>query len=410
MTDVPPPDSPKPPRGRPRRPKGYEDEAVLSEEEVARRVDVRGGGTPRGPIERAPVRAPRTPPRRPEKTGARDSLLLIGLVIVGLVAVRLFLPDGPLTASATATPGGSQAAVTTASPQATQVGAPTGGLITLPPTAFVPTASPAAITEPPITPAPIPTPTLRPGQTPAPTPKPTPKPTTGPTPPGTAHVTVVINVINGNGGSAAASAWSVDATSAGTATPSSFSGSASGTSVAISAGVAYSIASSGPDGYAKSVSANCSSTTGGLPLANQTETCTIVVNDIAPKITVFTEVDNTGGGTLSPSDITVSVSGTHVAPSTSFAGSSAGIAVTIDAGTSYAITMSSAPTDYDKSGASAGCDGSSLALGATATCTITYTYDPPPPPPTESPAAPGLLLPLLALPWRPRRWRSIRAA
>jgi hypothetical protein len=98
VTDVPPPESPKPPRGRPRRPKGYDDEAVLSEEEVARRVDVRGGGTPRAPIERAPVRAPRTP-RRPERTGARDSLLLIGLVIVGLVAVRLFLPDGPLTAA-----------------------------------------------------------------------------------------------------------------------------------------------------------------------------------------------------------------------------------------------------------------------------------------------------------------------
>jgi hypothetical protein len=289
--------------------------------------------------------------------------------------------------------------------------APTGGLITLEPTPFVPTASPGEVTAVPITAPPGPTPTLRPGQTPAPTPKPTktPAPSTGPTPPGTAHITVVVNVINGDGGTAAASSWTVTVTSAGTATPGSFSGSAAGTSVAISAGVAYTVSSSGPAGYAKSVSASCASSTGGLPVANQTETCTIVVNDIAPKINVFTIVDNTGGGTLSPSDITVSVTGTHVRPSTSFAGSSSGIGVTIDANTSYAITMSSAPTDYDKSGASAGCDGSGLALGDTTTCTITYTYNPPPPPPTDTPA-PGLLLPILALPWRPQRWRSNRAA
>lgn len=413
MTDVPPPDSPKPPRGRPRRPKGYDDEAVLSEEEVQRRVDVRGGAAPRAPIERAPVRDRRPPVRPQQRTGARDSLLLIGLVIVGLVAVRLFLPDGPLTASATATPGGTQAAVVTTVPSIAPsiVAAPTGGVITLPPTAFVPTPSPAPITEPPITAAPLPTPTLKPGQTPAPTPRPTrtPAASTGPTPPGTAHLTVVVNVINGDGGSSVASAWTISVTSAGTATPSSFSGSASGTSVTLSAGVSYSVTSSGPSGYAKSVSSNCASSTGGLPVANATETCTIVVNDIAPKITVFTIVDNTGGGTLSPSDITVSVSGTHVRPSTSFAGSSAGIGVTIDANTAYAITMSSAPTDYDKSGASAGCDGS-LGLGDTATCTITYTYDPPPPPPTDEPS-PGLLLPILALSWPSRRtWRSNRAA
>ena len=414
MTDVPPPESPKPPRGRPRRQKGFDDEAVLSDEEVARRVDVRGGAGPRAPIERAAVRAPRTPARRPERTGARDSLLLIGLVIVGLVAVRLFLPDGPLTASATQSPGASQAAVVTTGPSTAATPGPTGGLITLPPTPFVPTATPAELTAPPITPAPTvaaPTPTLKPGQTPVPTPKPTKTPTvtSGPTPPGTSRLYVVVNVINGDGGTAGPGAWMITVSSAGTATPASFSGvSGTGTLVTLSAGVSYSVSSSGPSGYAKSVSANCSSQDGGLPVANQTETCTIVVNDIAPKVTVYTIVD--GGGPLAPSDITVSVSGTNVRPSTSFSGTSAGQGVTFFANTPYAITMSAAPTDYDKSSPSSGCDGGGLAIGATATCTITYTYNPPAP--TDTPGT-GLVLPFVLFLGLPRRrsaaWRSNRA-
>lgn len=408
MTDVPPPESPKPPRDRPRRPKGLEDLPELSEEEVARRVDVRGGVGPRAPIDRAPVRERRPAVRQPQRTGARDGLLLVVLVIVGLVAVRLFLPDGPLTASATATSDATQAAVEGTAAPATPPSAPTGGLGTLPPTTAEPAGTPGPITEPPVTAAPTPTPTLRPGQTPAPTPKrtKTPTPTTGPTPPGTANLTVVVSVINGDGGTAGASAWSIAVTSDGTASPGSFAGSATGTSVTISAGVEYSVASTGPDGYAKSVSANCASSTGGLPVANQTETCTIVVNDIAPRITVFTIVDNTGGGTLAPSDITVTVTGTHVRPGTSFAGSSIGVIVTIDAGTSFSITQSGAGSDYANSGPSGTCSGSGLERGASTTCTVTYTYIPPAPTDT-SPG--GLLLPLLALPLRTRRWRSNRA-
>lgn len=409
MTDGPPPDAQRPPRGRPRRQAGFDDEALLSPEEVARRVDVRGGAAPRAPVERAPVRDRRKPARRPERTGARDSLLLVGLVIVGLVAVRLFLPDGPLTASATANPSGSQAAVATSTPAPTTLVSQTGGLITLPPTAFVPTASPGPITAPPITEPPRPTPTLKPGQTPAPTPRPTKTPTitAGPTPQATAQLTVIMAVINGDGGTTTPSSWTVTATSAGTATPGSFPGS-SGTLVTLSAGASYTVTASGPSGYAMSSSANCSSANGGLPVAGASETCTIVVNDIAPRITVYTVVDNTGGGTLAPAAFTVSVSGTHVRPSTSFAGSSAGVPVTVDANTAFTITQSGGSGEYDGSAPSGTCsDGNGLALGSTATCTVTFTYIPPEP--TDSPAT-GLLLPLLAMPlrWRPR-WPTNRA-
>jgi len=402
VTDIPPPDSPKPPRGRPRRPKGFDDVPELSDEEVARRVDVRGGGAPRAPIERAPVRDRRPPPVRQERTVARDSLLLIGLVVVGLVAVRLFLPDGPLTATATASPGGSQAAIVTTEPTSASTAAPTGGLITLPPpppTELGPTPSPA-----PPTATPKPTPTLKPGQTPKPTPKPTKTPTA--TPVGTAVLKVTVSVITGDGGTAGPSDWTITVTSAGTATPGSFAGSTVATSVTISAGVTYSVSASGPSGYAKSSSSDCSSGTGGLPVAGQTETCSIVLNDIAPRVTVYTIVDNTGGGTAVPSDVTVTVTGTDVIPSSPFPGSAAGIGVTFDAGTSYTISQSSLGADYTKSSPSAGCSGSGLALGATASCTVTYTYNVQP---TPTAPASTLLLPLLALPLRPRTWRSNRA-
>jgi outer membrane biosynthesis protein TonB len=407
VTDVPPPESPKPPRGRPRRPRGYDDEALLSEEEVARRVDVRGGGAPRGPIERAPVRAPRTPARRPERTGARDSLLLIGLVIVGLVAVRLFLPEGPLTANATATPGGTQAAVVTTVPTAGPVVVPpTGVLITLPPTPFVPTASPGQITEPPITPVPVPTPTLKPGQTPAPTPRPTrtPTPTTGPTPPGTATISVTFLVIKDDGGSAVAGDWTVNATSGGTATPSSFPGSGSATVVTVTAGQSYNIApGAGPSGYSTTRSSGCSSTTAGNPSAGTSRTCQISKNDIKPTLTVYTIVD---GGSQSPSDWTVTVTGTDVVPS-SFSGSSGGVEVALNAGSFFSVDQTNgSATDYT-GGSSGTCSGDSLSVGANVTCTFTFTYVPPPTPvgvlPVVLPVAPLLFL-------VPRRWRSTRAA
>ena len=414
MTDVPPPESPKPPRGRPRRPKGYDDEAVLSEEEVARRVDVRGGGTPRAPIERAPVRAPRTPPRRPQRTGARDSLLLIGLVIVGLVAVRLFLPDGPLTASATSSPQGTQAAVASIPPTATLTTTPTGGLITLPPTAFVPTPTPGPVTEPPATQPPAPTPTLRPGQTPAPTPKPTktPAPTKTP-PPGSPTMLVTLTVVNDNGGTATASDWTIFTNQPGS-NPASFTSSSSGTTVTMLAGTPYQISENAKtaegDGYTAVRSAHCGTGTGGLLSAGQSVTCTIVMNDRPVRLRVVTVVN---GGSQSPSDWSVSVDGPALSPS-SFNGSSSGVTVTADAHSSFDVSMTnSTATDYDlnKTGT---CTSSGLAPGATPTCTFTYTYNPPPPPPTDTPPPgplAGLVVPLLWLPsrWIPRRWRSTQA-
>ena len=413
MTDVPPPDSPTPPRGRPRRPKGYDDEAVLSEEEVARRVDVRGGGAPRGPIERAPVRDRRTPVRRPERTGARDSLLLIGLVIVGLVAVRLFLPDGPLTASATATPGGSQAAVATIAPSVTQPGAPTGAVITLPPTPFVPTASPGPITAPPVTPVPTPTPTLKPGQTPVPTPRPTrtPTPTVAPTPthtpaPGTATVVVKMQVVNDDGGDAVASDWTMKITGeVGSSSPNNFPGSESGTSVTIVAGKGYLVTDNNVvGGYgAPSASSDCSRLAGSGGLSSgQTVTCTITRTDLRAHVNVTIAIV----GATPPDAPTLSVSGANASP-TSVSGEGT-TSVALDSNASWSVSYDSGASGYSME-TSGNCGNSGLNEGQTVGCTFTFT-EPAPPAPARAPLAALPFLPLLvSRRWIGRRWRMIRA-
>jgi hypothetical protein len=417
VTDVPPPDeSPKskPPRARPRRQKDIVDEAILSDEEVARRVAVQEGGTPRAPIQRAPIRERQPLARRPERTGARDSLLLIGLVIVGLVAVRLFLPDGPLTASATATPGGTQAAVATTTPGA-PTAAPTGGLITLPPGEVVPTDTPAPITEPPVTPEPtvaVPTPTLKPGQTPRPTPKPTPTPThtptptptTGPTPPGTATVRVVMHVVNDDGGDNVASDWHLKLTGEiGTASPNNFPGvdSPGYTAVTIPAGKGYLVTDDlAVSGYAlTNPDPDCrrDAGSGGLA-AGQVVTCTITRNDQRAHVSVTINVVGTD-----PGDIVLGINGANSSP-TSITSSTS---VALDSNASWSVSHDAGASGYDV-GTSGTCSSSGLNEGQTVSCT--YTFTEPPPAPARAPSA---LLPFVPLLWprrrTTRRWRSTLA-
>src|SRR5215207_5641806 len=167
-----------------RKPEGYSEEAILSEEEVERRINVEGGG---GQLQPPPAehafrdRQP-TPPvvgRRDGRAG-RDAILLVGLIVVGIIAVGILLPDGPLTSSTTAPPSALGTSAAVAPSPSTVEPVQTGGLITLPPlpsTAATPvpaTQAPAVATA-----APGPTRTPRPAATPRPTPTPriTPKPT-----------------------------------------------------------------------------------------------------------------------------------------------------------------------------------------------------------------------------------------
>ncbi|HEX3264170.1 MAG TPA: hypothetical protein VHR16_00760 [Candidatus Limnocylindrales bacterium] len=403
----------------PSQPKGYSEDAVLSDEEVRRRVDVVGGGTPQAPpvAQRLRDRRPTPAATRPTRTMARDAILLLGLALIGLIAIIVLLPDGPLsartsTSPATPTEGATLGAVlSTAGASTTPVG--TGGLITLPPSTEGPvqTGVPGTAGQP--TSPPRPTPTLGPGATPrsTPTPIPTPtprvsaKPTASPTIPPTGSLLVQVTVLNGDGGTASAGDWLITVSSSAPASPGSFPGSAAGTSVTLKTGSTYAVTATGPSGYLKSTSADCSSAAGGKVVGGASETCTILLNDRKPTITVFTIVDNSAGGTLTPGDITVTVTGTDVTPSATFSGTSSGHAVHVRAGTSYSIDQSGPTTDYTASSVTPECAGSGLSLGDSVTCTVTFTYVAPPPSPASTAGAALLAtLALLAPALRGRRW------
>src|SRR5439155_1062033 len=98
---------------------------------------------------------------------------------------------------------------------------------------------------------------------------------------------VIKTVINDNGGTATASAFTMSVTGS-SPSPASFPGAASpGTTVGVNAG-SYSVSETGPSGYASSASANC---TGTLSVGDE-KTCTITNDDIQPKLIVIKHVIN----------------------------------------------------------------------------------------------------------------------
>lgn len=345
------------------RPKGFEDVPELSPEEVERRVDVRGGGSPPvpPPAER-PVRDLR-PRRGPDRTRVRDLLVVAGLVVVGLVTVRLVLPEGPLTVGETDAPNGSAAAIHSLAPS-TLGPIRTPSLVTLAP-------SPAA--------------------------------------PNRATVIVIMHVINNSGGSATASDWKmVLIGEIGTSIPNSFPGSEAGTAVSVPAGKGYRVVDDASQpGYAGRLSsAGCLQPEGGGGLAaGTTVTCTITRND-RPRVRVITDVI---GGAATADEVTVTVDGANASPST-FPGSEAGVVVVVGFDLTYSVTQSDL-AGYAKSSSGA-CEGSLGVDAPVAECTFTFDDDTPPRTGAAAPAAPlAWLVPLwgaAGLGGR-RRWMALRS-
>jgi hypothetical protein len=92
---------------------------------------------------------------------------------------------------------------------------------------------------------------------------------------------VIKHVINDNGGTALASAFTMNVT-ANTPSDDSFPGvEAPGTGITLNAG-AYTVSESGPSGYAASFSADCT----GTAVIGVTKTCTVTNNDISPILTI----------------------------------------------------------------------------------------------------------------------------
>src|SRR5204862_446728 len=117
---------------------------------------------------------------------------------------------------------------------------------------------------------------------------------------------IVINhVINDNGGTATAAGFTMSVTGS-SPSPASFPGAeSSGTTVALNAG-SYSVSASSVTGYAQtSASTDCS----GTIAAGETRTCTIVNDDVQPKLIVPHPALYHSGGTATAAGFTMSVTG-----------------------------------------------------------------------------------------------------
>src|SRR5215212_3809670 len=195
---------------------------------------------------------------------------------------------------------------------------------------------------------------------------------------------VMKQVINKGGGDKKPSDFTITV-SGNNPTPSSFTGSSSGTTVQLSPGK-YQVTESGSTtNYNSTLSNGCS----GTIREGETNECTITnTYSVSPppppvttgKINVITKVNNEGGGDKKPSDFTITVSGNNPTPS-SFAGSSSGTTITVNEGT-YNVKEEEGPyisTDYVPGrytpSYSSECAGT-IQAGETVSCTISNKYNP----------------------------------
>jgi hypothetical protein len=172
---------------------------------------------------------------------------------------------------------------------------------------------------------------------------------------------VVKHVINDNGGSLAAAAFTMNLTGT-NLTSSTFPGNEAGTTVGLDVG-AYGVTESGSVDYAGTLSADCSGTIG----LGETKTCTVTNDDIVPHIRVIKHVINDNTGTKTASGFTMQVSAVNP-DQTSFPGADgSGVLVRVDAG-SYTVSEILDP-GYDVT-YSADCTGS-IQINQIKTCVIT---------------------------------------
>ena len=124
---------------------------------------------------------------------------------------------------------------------------------------------------------------------------------------GAGTLNIVTKVVNDDGGTAGSDAFDVAVRLAGVDVPTSpQSGSETGTTYLLPA-ASYSVAAGGVPGYTYAVTGDCAQDGSiTLPLS-QARSCTVTANDVAPRLTVVTQVVNDHGGAASPSGFTVHV-------------------------------------------------------------------------------------------------------
>ena len=176
------------------------------------------------------------------------------------------------------------------------------------------------------------------------------------------HLIVIKHVINDNGGTAVASAFTTTISGVTTANPTAAGAEAPGVNNILTSVGAYGVVEGTHVGYTMSTSSDCA----GTIALGETKTCTITNNDIAPHLIVIKHVINDSGDVALASDFTMHLTGTNLSTN-DFAGNEAGVNVTLNAGAYTADEVTNA--GYVKT-LSADCSGT-IALGETKTCTIT---------------------------------------
>jgi len=175
-------------------------------------------------------------------------------------------------------------------------------------------------------------------------------------------LTVIKHVVQDNGGSAAASDWTMQIKQ-GATVKESFSGAESpGTTKTLDAGSYLIVETGGPSSYSLSYSGDCDSS-GNITLAlGDSKTCTLTNDDIAPKLTVTKNVVNDNGGKAVVSDFPLFVDAGSV---------TSGVQNSFDAG-SHTVSETGQSSYSATISGDCAADGSiTLAPGDVKACTIT---------------------------------------
>jgi hypothetical protein len=171
-----------------------------------------------------------------------------------------------------------------------------------------------------------------------------------------AHLNVIKNVTNDNGGTLTSGDFSITVTG-NSPSPASFAGSSTAVDVTIDAG-SYSVAEGSVYGYSGTLSTDCV----GSILPGETKTCTITNDDVAPKLTVTKVVTNDNGGTKVVADFPLFIDSTSV---------TSGVQTVLNAGT-YTVSETSLTTYAAAITGDCATDGTiTLVVGDVKSCTIT---------------------------------------
>ncbi len=182
-----------------------------------------------------------------------------------------------------------------------------------------------------------------------------------------AHLIVIKNVINDNGGTKVAGDFSGTISGVTAVGGNTWTGTISpGLDKTLATVGAYNVTENADAGYNTTYSTDCV----GTIALGETKTCTVTNNDKPAHLIVIKHVINDNGGTKTASDFTMTIGGVTAVGGNSFAGAeNPGIDKTLSTVGAYTVTEG-AVSGYTQTSASTDCSGT-IALGETKTCTIT---------------------------------------